>query len=177
MSFLTASAGIENSRTAEGQTAKLALPWPIFNRHHPSPATTSKIEIPIVLRAPRGGSRSQIVTLDDASHSTLGHAARTADSCLVLMRGAASRRSRSRPIERITKRGRNALPSVTGHAMHPSGQPPYEQHGQWEDTSFRPRMPAMISPTKKNRARVAGSLKINSPSTNVPTAPMPVQTA
>lgn len=48
---------------------------------------------------------------------------------------------------------------------------------QCADTTFRPMMPAMIKPTKKNRASVAGSLNTNNPSTKVPTAPMPVQTA
>ena len=48
---------------------------------------------------------------------------------------------------------------------------------QWSETSLRPAIPTTMSPTKKKRANVAGSLKMRIPIANVPTAPMPVQTA
>lgn len=38
-------------------------------------------------------------------------------------------------------------------------------------------MPTTIEPTKQNHASVAGSLNSSRPSTQAPTAPMPVQTA
>ena len=48
---------------------------------------------------------------------------------------------------------------------------------QCAEASLSPMMPMTMRPTKKKRARVAGSWNSSSPSTKVPTAPMPVQTA
>src|SRR5690606_20087 len=45
------------------------------------------------------------------------------------------------------------------------------------ETSFRPIMPATMSPMQPRRASVAGSLKRMMPSMAVPTAPIPVQIA
>ena len=51
------------------------------------------------------------------------------------------------------------------------------RNGYGPAVSFNPRMPATISPTKKNRPNVAGSPKTRMPRTKVPTAPIPVHTA